>query len=269
MKTMGGSVVSGLWRYRSFIFGNVAREFHGKYLGSLLGALWSILSPLAMIVIYTIIFSNVMRARLPGVDDTMAFGVFLVAGILPWGYFTEIITRTLTMFVAQANLLKKSVFPRSCLPAISVLSATVNFLIIFGIFIVFLIISGRFPGLVMLAFIPLLLIQMMFALGLGLLLGIMNVFFRDIGHFTGIVLQFWFWFTPIVYPSTILPQPVKSLIQTWNPITQLVLGYQNIVLKGSYPVWIDYAPLATVSLSLLFVGYIVFQKLSGEIVDEL
>lgn len=100
-------MIKGLWRYRSFILGSIKREFQTKYRNSLLGAVWNVLNPLAMIVIYTVIFSQVMRAKLPGVDHSFAYSIYLCAGILSWGLFAEIISRSQVMFVDNGNLLKK------------------------------------------------------------------------------------------------------------------------------------------------------------------
>ena len=110
------SMVKALWNYRGFISGSVKREFQSKYRNSLLGALWTILNPLAMIIVYTVIFSEVMRAKLPGVDSTFGYSIYLCAGILTWGLFAELVGRSQTVFLDNANLLKKISFPRLCLP---------------------------------------------------------------------------------------------------------------------------------------------------------
>ncbi len=112
-----------LWGYRGFVLGSVKREFQSRYRGSLFGALWTVLNPLSMIVVYTVIFSQVMRARLPGVDDGLAYSVYLCAGLLTWGLFAEITSRSQSMFIENANLLKKISFPRICLPVIVLLNA--------------------------------------------------------------------------------------------------------------------------------------------------
>src|SRR5690606_23643472 len=150
------------------------------------------LNPLAMIVVYTVIFSQVMRSRLPGVDSTFAYSIFLCAGLLTWGMFAEITGRAQNIFIENANLLKKLTFPRLCLPVIVVATAALKFLIIFGIFTSFLVVTGNFPGMVFVALIPLLLLLGVVAIGLGVVLGVLNVFFRDVGQFYGILLQFWF-----------------------------------------------------------------------------
>lgn len=258
-----------LWVYRSFILGSVKREFQSRYLGSLLGATWTILSPLALIIVYTVVFSRVMHARLPGVDDTLAYGIFLCAGILTWGYFVEVMNRSISIFISQGNLIKKNVFPRSCLPLIVFFSASVNFLIIFSLFLGFLLITDRFPGWVVFGFVPLLLLQQTFAIALGLILGTLNVFYRDVGQLMGVVFQFWFWLTPIVYPVSILPDQFRDLILTWNPLAALILGYQGIVVQGKWPEWELYTMHAIGVLLLLLAAYFIFSRLSGEMVDEL
>ena len=220
---------SALWRYRGFVTSMVKREFRVRYLGSLLGSIWSILNPLAMIFIYTVIFSKVMRARLAVSDDAWAYGVFLCSGLLTWNYFTELLLRCQTIFIEQANLLKKVNFPRITLPVIILFSSTINFLIIFCIFLFFLLVTGRFPSWSLIGLIPLLLTQQAFALGFGTLLGTMNVFFRDVGHLVGIVVQFWFWLTPIIYPVAILPDKIKQFIML-NPMTGIITSYQQILL---------------------------------------
>lgn len=257
-----------LWQYRGFVISMVAREFRSRYLGSLLGSLWSVLNPLAMIFIYTVIFSRIMRAKLPGIDDSMAYGMYICAGLLPWTYFIELLSRFPNIFLDQAALIKKVNFPRVTLPVIAFLSSTINFLIIFGVFLAFLALTGRFPGWVVLGFIPLLVVQQLFVIGLGILLGSVNVFFRDVGQFLNVVLQFWFWFTPIVYPVTILPERVRSLIRL-NPLTSLVQAYQHIILYHQWPQWSHFIPHAIGALLALAAGFMVFNKLSGEMVDEL
>ena len=206
------SLYRSLRSYRGFILGSVKREFQARYRNSLFGALWTVLNPLSMIVVYTVIFSQIMRARLPGVDDGLAYSVYLCAGLLTWGLFSEITLRSQSMFLENANLLKKISFPRICLPVIVLLNAGINFAIILALFFGFLLISGRLPGMALLALIPLLLVQVIFAAGLGMILGILNVFFRDVGQMFGICLQFWFWLTPIVYPLSILPPGIQHLI---------------------------------------------------------
>lgn len=258
----------GLWSYRGFILGSVQREFQSKYRNSLLGALWNVINPLAMIIVYTVIFSQVMKARLPGVDSTFAYSIYLCAGLITWTYFAEVSGRAQNIFIEQANLLKKLSFPRLCLPLVVIFTASVNFAIVLGLFILFLLITGNFPGWAILAMIPLLLIQLAFAIGLGVTLGVLNVFFRDVGQFFSVALQFWFWLTPIVYSVSILPESVRPLM-TLNPMASLMAAYQGIFVGGHWPDWHSLWLISVLAVGLCGLGMALFRDHAGEMVDEL
>ena len=262
------NALKSIWAYRGFIVGSVQREFQSKYRNSLLGAAWNIINPLAMIAVYTVIFAQVMRSKLPGVDGTFAYGIYLCAGVLTWGLFAEITGRSQTMFLDNANLLKKLNFPRLCLPITVVLNASLNFSIVFGLFCAFLLVSDNFPGWPMLAILPVLAIHIAFALGLGISLGVLNVFFRDVGQFFGIFLQFWFWLTPIVYPFAILPERIKPLM-AMNPMTPIMAAYQGILVSHQWPHWDTLWYTALLATVLCLLGLHLFKKNAGEMVDEL
>jgi lipopolysaccharide transport system permease protein len=261
-------MINKIWSYRGFILGSVRREFQAKYRNSLLGSLWSIIQPLSMIVVYTVIFANVMRAKLPGVDSSIAYSIYLCAGTLTWGLFAEITGRAQNVFIENANLIKKLNFPRICLPVVVILNAGLNFTIIFTLFTAFLALTGQFPGWPYLGVFPLMLLEVAFAIGLGVTLGVLNVFFRDVGQFFSVLLQFWFWFTPVVYPLSILPDPIRPWIER-NPMTPLMTAYQDILVSGQWPQWETLWPLAVLALMTCALGYRLFRKRSGEMVDEL
>jgi lipopolysaccharide transport system permease protein len=265
---MAVGMLRTIWSYRGFILGSVKREFQSRYRNSLLGAAWTVLNPLAMIVVYTVIFSQVMKSKLPGVDNHFAYSIYLCAGVLTWGLFAEITGRAQNVFLEHANLIKKISFPRICLPIIVVLNACVNFAIIFGLFLAFLIFSGNFPGTSFVAIIPVLLIQIMFSIGLGIVVGVLNVFFRDVGQFFVVLLQFWFWFTPVVYTASILPQTVQSYIR-WNPMAPLIAAYQDILVHAVWPHWGSLLFPTIFGMLLCIFGMRLFRKRVGEIVDEL
>ncbi len=260
--------LAGIYRFRGFILGSVKREFASRYRNSMLGAAWLVLQPLAQILVFTLIFSQVMRTRLPGVDSSFSYSIFLCSGILTWGVFAEIVGRSQNVFLDNANLLKKLSFPRICLPIIVILNACLGFAIIFGLFTGFLILSGNFPGWAYLTILPVLAVQILFAIGLGMILGVLNVFFRDVGQLFGIVLQFWFWLTPIVYPLSTLPAWGQQIVM-WNPMTRLVMAYQGILVHGELPDWISLLPVALGSLILCLFGLRLFQRRAAEMVDEL
>ena len=261
-------LLRNLWLYRGFIRSSIQREFEAKYRNSLLGGLWTVIHPAAMVLIYTVIFSQVMHARLPGVENSFSYSIYLCAGVLTWNYFSEVVMRAQNVFLEHGNLIKKLSFPRLCLPVIVLGSATLNFLIIFTLFLLFLQVTGNFPGLVIVAIIPVLIIQVLFAIGLGITLGVLNVFFRDIGQFFGIVMQFWFWLTPIVYATSTLPTSVRGKI-AFNPMTPLVNAYQDILVQQKWPSFSSLWGVGLLALLLCGLGFRMFRRHVGEMVDEL
>jgi len=259
---------ASVWRYRGFIGGSIKREFQIKYRNSLLGAAWTILSPLSMILVYTMIFSQVMGTRLPGAAGSFAYSIYLCAGVLTWGLFAEITTRSQTVFIENSSLIKKLQFPRLCLPVIVVLNASINFAIIFGLFSLFLALSSNFPGWIYFAIFPVLLVQIVLAIGIGMILGVLNVFFRDVGQFFTILLQFWFWFTPVVYPVAALPPGVRDWL-AWNPMAGVIGAYQNILVHAQAPDWASLLPATLLGAMCCAIGLQLFRKRAGEMVDEL
>lgn len=260
--------LKAVWAYRGFVLGTVKREFQSKYRNSVIGAAWNVINPLAMIVVYTLIFTEMMRAKLPGVNGSFGYSIYLCAGILTWGLFTEIVSRSQTMFLEHANLLKKISFPRLCLPLVVISTALLNFVIVFGLFTAFLLVSGNFPGWAYLAMIPLLGLLVVLAAGLGVVLGVLNVFFRDVGQFFGIFLTFWFWLTPIVYLPSILPNGVQRFMAL-NPMADFMRAVQGVLVQGVWPQWHSLLYPFALAVVLCLVGLRLFRSRVGEIVDEL
>ncbi|MBP0049721.1 ABC transporter permease [Marinobacterium sp. AK62] len=257
-----------LWRYRGFVQGHVKREFKARYQESLLGALWAVLNPLAMITIYTLVFSQVMRAKLPGVDGSFGYSVYLCAGIITWGLFADLVLRLQRAFLEHGALLKKVKVPVACLPVLALVNALVNFLIVFALFLAFLLLTGNLPGVELVALVPLLLLQLLFSIGLGMTLGILHVFFRDVGELLGVILQFWFWLTPIIYPAGILPDFARDLLH-FNPLSGLMAGYQSVLVHGEWPDWAALWPVFLAAVVFCFLALRLYRKQGAEIQDQL
>jgi len=260
--------IAALWAYRDFISGSIRREFSSKYVNSLLGAFWALVNPLCIIVVYALVFSQVMPVRMAGAPTPFSYGIYLCSGIFAWTLFSQIADRSVGMFTQQANLLKKVNFPRSSLPILAIAPAALDFAIVFGLFILALTAIGRFPGPPILAIIPLLAILMLFATGLGLILGTLNVFFRDTEQAFRIGVQFWFWLTPVVYPLTVLPDEVAAVVR-WNPLTPVMAGFQDILSGGRWPDWAGLAYPAILALALCAAGIRLFRRHARDIADEL
>ncbi|MGB4342387.1 MAG: ABC transporter permease, partial [Moraxellaceae bacterium] len=149
-----------------------------------------------------------------------------------------------------------------------VLSAVVNFAISFFVFMAFMLITGDFPG-VRIIIIPLLLAAVLvFAIGLGMILGVLNVFFRDVGQLFGIIMQFWFWLTPIVYPVSILPDAIRPLVEL-NPVTPLIVAFQQVLVFKMWPDWPTLVYPTVIGVILCLLGLRLFRQRAGEMVDEL
>ena len=261
-------MLRALWQHRALMASLVLREFRVRSARAVWGNAWLIIQPAALIFIYTVIFGQVMRARLPGVDDTLAYGIFLCSGLITWNYFTDIVTRCQTLFLDHADLLKTLSFPRSALPLTLLAIATINFAIVIALFLIVLAVLGRWPGVALAGAIPLLALQTLLALSLGVLTGTLNVFFRDIGQAVSVVMQFWFWLTPIIYSIDVVPERLRPFF-VWNPMYTVVSGYQRIVMESALPDWDSLLPTAGISLALALVGWGVFRALSADVVDEL
>ncbi|WAT03616.1 ABC transporter permease [Rouxiella badensis] len=257
-----------IYRYRGFIISSVKRDFQSRYQTSMLGALWLVLQPLAMILVYTLVFSQVMRARMPGEAGPFAYSIYLCSGVLTWALFTEILDKSQNVFLGNANLIKKLSFPKICLPITVILSAVLNFLIIFTLFILFLVFTGNFPNMLFFAVIPLLCVQLIFSVGLGMIFGVMNVFFRDVGQFVTVLLQFWFWFTPVVYVLNSLPEWARHILM-YNPMARLMACYQSIFAYHKMPDWYSLWPVLLLGIIFCALGMRLFKKHSADMVDEL
>jgi len=260
---------SDLWRYRFFIFSTIKTEFRAQFVRSSLGGLWMILQPLSQVLIFAFVLSTVMSAKLPGIDNNQyAYSIYLMSGILGWSLFNEILSRCVNLFVENANLLKKVAFPKITLVCIVVGRAIVNNMLLFLAMLVIFGFLGCWPG-VNIIYLPLLsLINIMFALGLGLILGVFNVFIRDIGQVVPIALQMLFWLTPIVYVITIIPERYQAWVH-FNPLQPIISGYQAIMLYDHALAWSGLMAVLALSAIMLIFALILFRKASPEMVDQL
>lgn len=256
------------WRYRFFIFSSVKTELRTKFVRSRLGGIWMILNPLAQVLIFAFVLSAVLAAKLPGIDNQYAYAIYLMSGTLGWSLFSEIINRCLTLFVDNSNILKKLAFPKIALPLIVTTSALVNNLLLFAAILAIFGVLGHAPGTALIWLPTLMIVNIALALGLGLSLGVLNVFMRDIGQVVPVILQFIYWFTPVVYMASIIPATYRSWL-VFNPLIPIITGYQQILLYNRPPDWVALAPVAILALFLLVFSLVLFRRASPEMVDQL
>ena len=261
-------MLKGLWEYRSFITTSIRNEFIARFARSKLGGLWMIIHPLSQVAIYALILSNVLAAKLPGIESKYAYALYLMAGILAWNLFAEIVGRCLTVFIEQGNLMKKMRFPRIALPVIVIGSCLLNNLLLFVAVLVVFALLGQMPRFEMLWLIPLTITVTGLALGIGLVLGVLNVFVRDIGQVVPIILQVWFWFTPIVYSLNIIPENVRGALSL-NPMFPVVTAYHDVLVYKVSPNLAHLGVAVSLAVGLMALGLFLFRRAAPEMVDSL
>ncbi|MDY7092046.1 MAG: ABC transporter permease [Acidobacteriota bacterium] len=245
----------------------VRRDFRGRYAGSVLGFLWSFVQPLWQLLLFSFIFGSLMKISPLG-ERTDNFGVFLFCGLLPWTAFHEGIVRASTAITENASLVKKLNFPSELLILAVALGALLHEAIAAAIFVVVLVLMGE----LVLTGLPLLLValplQLALTLGLGLLLSAVHVFFRDTAQVVTMVFTGWFYFTPIVYPMSLVPERFLPWIEA-NPLTALVALYRAAFLGGPPVDPSGVLLLALWSVASAALGLFLFLRLKPSFADEI
>jgi lipopolysaccharide transport system permease protein len=250
----------------------VRRDLEARYKGSVLGNLWPLVNQLSQLLIYTYVFSVVLNVKLnlkglPANDAT--FGLWLFAGLLPWIAFTGGLTQAAGSVLAQPNLVKKVVFPLALLPLVPILSTFIESA--FGLMALIVVVafsSGTLHS--TLALLPLVwLPQLLLTAGLGYLAAGFTVFLRDIPQTLGMILNFWFYLTPIVYPASIIPEQFRGWVFWLNPLAALAEVYRDLVLVGEVQHWGEWGLASAVALVVFYIGRWCYQRLRPAFADVL
>lgn len=250
----------------SLIIELTKRDFIERYSGSALGFIWSFIYPLINILIYMIIFGNLMGARLPGTSSIWGYGIYLIAGLIPWTAFANTVTRSSTVFLDKKNIITKIRIDLPKLPLFIVFSETITFVVTLVIFLGILLITG-YSFSPYLLFIPVIyLIQQIFAYSLGFFLAMIVVFLRDLKEVVIIGFQIWFWFTPIVYVFEILPSLAQQIL-FWNPALAFISAYHDIFILQKMPSFLYLSLVLIMSSILIVCDYMIFKKLEKDIRD--
>lgn len=246
----------------------VKRDFRGRYAGSILGFVWSFVQPLWLLLLFTYVFAVILQMKLE-MQATENFGIFLFAGLLPWMAFQEGVMRGSTAITDNTELVKKLTFPSQILVLAVVLAAVLHEVIALAVFVAVLAMAGEL-SLSAVYWLPVaLVLQLAFTLGLALLMASANVFFRDVAQLLGMVLNGWFYFTPIVYPPSLVPEEYRFLLDL-NPFTPLVELYRWALLGGAGPgLPAGFWGLALSSVGVLALGWGLFRRLRPAFVDEI
>lgn len=250
------------WSYREMLINLVLKELRARYKGSVLGFLWSFFNPLLMLIVYSVVFSYIMRTNVPN------YPMFVFVALLPWNFFANSLLQGSVSLVQNSALIKKVYFPREILPSASVLANAVNYVLSLLILIPALILFHIKLTWAISAFPFVLLVQTILVLGLGVLVSVLNVYFRDLEHILGVLVSVWFFLTPVIYPIDLIPEKVKVYF-IYNPMTPVIEAYRNIFFNGLWPNWRDMALLLIFSTILLLVSLLVFNRLQRNVAEEL
>jgi len=244
------------------------RDFSERFAGSILGAIWAFIWPLVNLFIYIMIFGKFMGGRLPGSSDVYAYSIYVSVGLIPWTCFAASISRSATVFLDKRHIISKVDVSLPSLLLFINLSEMITFLITNAFLFAFLIATGYEFSLRLLLFPFIFYLQQILAFGLGLLSATMTVFLRDLKEVVGIVLQLWFWFTPIVYVSSILPDAVKAVL-VYSPTFIITESYHRIFVFADYPVVRSMIILTAIAHFILFASYALFRALEKDVRDFL
>lgn len=246
---------------RELLWQFTLREVQGRYRGSYLGILWALLTPLLTLMVYTFVFSVILRARWQGSgsQSLMDFALMLFTGLIAFHVFSECATRAPTLIVSNSNYVKKVVFPLEILAVSVVGSALIHSLISLGLVLVGLLISsGKLHW--TLLYLPLVYLPLTaFTLGVSWFLASLGVFIRDIGNFVGVIMQFLFFLTPVVYPISAVPEAIQPVLKL-NPLAVIVEDFRRVVMWGLPPDWAWLGVMTLISGLVMLGGYMWFMK---------
>lgn len=253
-----------LTAYRGLIWNLVMRDLKSRYKSSLLGYLWSLVNPLLMVAVFTILFKYLLKGDIPN------FPVFIIAALLPWNYCANSVSGSVVSVTGQANLVKKVYFPREAIPIAVVLSNLINYLLALPAMIALMLLLNAHFQPALLLFPLIVLIETAFLLGVGLFLSCLNVFFRDTQVIMEVALLAWFFLTPIFYRLSDIADDRQARLVRWlNPMASLVDFYRDIFYLGGVPGWDAIIRTLITALLVLLVGYLFFLRFSPRFGEEL
>ncbi|MBD2533112.1 ABC transporter permease [Nostoc flagelliforme FACHB-838] len=267
------SIDEQLWTKFDLLRTLVRRDLEARYKGSVLGNLWPLLNQLSQLLIYTYVFSTVLKVKLTNLNGLPAndftFGLWLFAGLLPWIAFTGGLMQSANSVLGQPNLVKKVVFPLALLPLVPVLSTIVESS--FGLMaLIFFVAVNTHTLHTTLALLPLIwLTQLLLTAGLGYLAAGLTVFLRDIPQTLGVILNIWFYLTPLVYPASAIPEQWRSLVFWLNPMAAIAEVYRDIVLIGEVKHWGEWGVASAIATIIFCFGFTVYKRLRPAFADVL
>ncbi len=256
--------IKELLKFKELLLNITFREIKVRYKQSILGIFWSILQPILMMAIFTLIFSRF--AKIP--SDGIPYPVFSYTALLPWTFFATSLSFAIPSLVTNSNLLTKIYFPREIFPMASILAAAVDFLIAASIFVVILVFYKISLTLNALYIIPIFVIQVMFTLAISLFASAVNVYYRDVKYALPFFIQVWMFISPVIYPTSLVPENFRSLYML-NPMAPIIDGYRKVILKGTPPEFYYLSIAFLITITALFLSYKYFKKVEMSFADKI
>lgn len=243
-------------------------EFGERFAGSVLGATWAVVQPLVKLFVFLVVFGQIMGARLPGGSGPFGYGVYLACGLFPWMAFSQTVNRSCSIFLDKRGLISKISLSLPSLLLYVGLSESISFLLgMTALFGVMLATGQEFSRhLILLPF--LFFLQQLFAFALGLLAATLTVFLRDLKEMMGVVMEIWFWGTPIVYVLDALPGWAQDIIRL-NPATPVIEAYHSVFVHGAAPDMRVMIILALAAHGMIALAYLIFRVLEKDVRDFL
>lgn len=253
-----------LWIYRELVYFLTWRSLKVRYKQTVLGAVWAVLEPFLTMVVFTIFFGNLAKVG----SDNIPYPIWSYAGLLPWGLFSKALSDASRSLVANSHMITKIYFPRIILPLSSILAGLVDFAIAFVVLIGMMLFYKQFPTSAVWTLPLFLLLAMITALGVALWLSALNVKYRDVGYILPFLTQFWLFITPVVYPSSQIPEKWR-LIYGLNPMTGVVEGFRWALLGiNPQPTFFPMlAVSAAMAIVVLFTGILYFRRMERGFAD--
>ncbi|MBY0359275.1 MAG: ABC transporter permease [Candidatus Obscuribacterales bacterium] len=255
-----------LWHFRELTKLMVKRDLMGRYRGSLLGSFWPLINPAGHLLLYTFLFSIVLKVKFGNSGSSSNFALYMMTGLIPWSAFAESISRSTTVILENPNLVKRVVFPLEILPLVAVISSYLSQMLALSILFVA---TTFYLGTIhpTMLFLPLISLSLLlFSAGVSWFLASLGVYVRDTKHFITLGLSAWMYATPIVYPASALPKEFKWLA-TANPMYGIVNDFRRILLEGLPPDWTSYAMYTSIAIVSWFAGYFFFSKTKKTFID--
>ena len=262
-------LVGGCWRNRHLLFALVRREVVGRYRGSVAGMLWSLLTPLFMLAVYTFVFGVIFQAKWGVANESSAsFALVLFSGLLVFNVFAECVNKAPSLITSNVNYVKKIVFPLELLAWVPLGSALFHFCVGFAVWMGFYVILQGVPTASML-FLPLVLLPvLLFTLGLSWLLASLGVYLRDLSQVVGVVTTALMFLSPIFYPASALREPFRSVLQ-WNPLAIAIEQVREVLIRGNPPPFTELLTHTVVACFVAWLGFVWFQNTRKGFADVL